>query len=86
MSRRWVSSPPYLAAVTLLVEARKAHGLTQRDLASRVGKPPSFIAKIEVGERRVDVIEFIAIARAIGGVEEALLRDLLATLPSDHTI
>ena len=86
MQRRWVSSPSYQTAVSLLVEARKAHGLTQRDLAARVGKPPSFIAKIEVGERRVDIVEFIALARAIGGVEAELLQILIATLPADLMI
>lgn len=86
MQRLWVSSPSYQTAISLLVEARKAHGLTQRDLAARVEKPPSFIAKIEVGERRVDVIEFIALARAIGGIEADLLRTLIATLPDKLSI
>ena len=86
MPRLWVSSPAYQTAVALLVEARKAHGLTQRDLAARVGKPPSFVAKIEIGERRVDVVEFIALARAIGGIEGELLRTLIATLPDELLI
>jgi len=34
-------------------------------LAQRLGKPPSFVAKIETGERRLDIVEFIAIARAL---------------------
>jgi Helix-turn-helix len=34
-------------------------------LADRLGKPASFIAKIEIGERRVDVVEFAAIAKAL---------------------
>lgn len=70
----------------LLIEARKAYGLTQRDLAARVGKPPSFVAKIEVGERRVDVVEFIALARAIGGNEAELLQALISALPADLAI
>ena len=73
-------------AGSLLVEARKTYGLTQRELAARVGKPPSFIAKIEVGERRLDVVRFIALARAIGGVELALLEVLVSTLPVDFAI
>lgn len=64
--RRWVSSQSYRVAISTVVHARKQAGLTQRDLADRLGKPPSFVAKIETGERRLDIVEFIAIARALG--------------------
>ena len=73
-------------AVDQLIEARKAEGLTQRDVAARLSKPPSFVAKIEVGERRVDIIEFIAIARAIGTSELGLLQALVTALPADLEI
>ena len=63
---RWVSSHSYQVAIGVLVGARKQAGLTQRDLAGRMAKPPSFIAKIETGERRLDIVEFIAIAREPG--------------------
>jgi len=49
----------------LLVEARKTAGLTQHEVARRIDRPQSFVAKYEGGERRVDVIEFISIARAL---------------------
>jgi transcriptional regulator with XRE-family HTH domain len=81
MERRWVSSPSYQMALEQLIEARKAKGLTQRDVAARLSKPPSFVAKIEVGERRIDVIEFIAMARAIGVAEMELLQNLALALP-----
>lgn len=51
--------------VAVLVEARQASGLTQADLAARVGKDQSFVSIIERGQRRVDVIEFVALARAM---------------------
>jgi len=50
----------------LLVERRKAAGLTQTVLAPRLGKPPSYVAKYELGERRLDVLEYLDIAAAIG--------------------
>jgi ribosome-binding protein aMBF1 (putative translation factor) len=50
----------------LLVARRKAAGLTQTVLAQRLGKPPSYVAKYELGERRLDVLEFLDIAAAIG--------------------
>jgi transcriptional regulator with XRE-family HTH domain len=40
--------------------------MTQRDLAARLRRPHSFIGRIEAGERRIDVIEFIEIARVLG--------------------
>lgn len=50
----------------LLIRTRTQAGLTQRDLAARLKRPHSFIGRIEAGERRVDVIEFIEIARVLG--------------------
>jgi len=50
----------------MLVEARKERGLTQVDIAERLGKPQSFVSKYERGERRLDVVEFLEVARAIG--------------------
>jgi transcriptional regulator with XRE-family HTH domain len=64
-----------------LREARTDAGLTQRDLAARLKKEPSWIAKIELGERRLDIVEFIAIARALGLKEDDLLRKLAHGLP-----
>lgn len=50
----------------LLVEARKQAGLTQVKLSERLSRPQSFVSKYERGERRLDVIEFFEVARAIG--------------------
>ena len=49
-----------------MVGTRKAAGLTQHALARLLKKPQSFVAKYEGGERRLDVVEFIAIARSLG--------------------
>lgn len=51
--------------VAVLVEARHASGLTQAELAARVGKDQSFVSIIERGQRRVDVLEFVELARAM---------------------
>ena len=48
-----------------LADAREAAGLTQQQLAKRLGKPQSFISSYERGQRRVDVLEFVRIAQAI---------------------
>lgn len=49
-----------------LVAARNDAGLSQEDVAKRLGRPQSYISKCERGERRMDVIEFLEIADAIG--------------------
>jgi transcriptional regulator with XRE-family HTH domain len=58
-------------------EARKEAGLTQQELAKRLKKPQSFVAKYEGGERRLDVLEFLTIARAIGAEPTRLLKALI---------
>jgi transcriptional regulator with XRE-family HTH domain len=50
----------------LLVEARRRAGLTQAELSKRLKRPQSFVSKYERGERRLDVIEFGEVARALG--------------------
>jgi transcriptional regulator with XRE-family HTH domain len=61
----------------LLVARRKAAALTQTVVAERLGKPPSFVAKYEGGDRRLDVLEFLDVAAAIGFEPCALIRSLL---------
>jgi transcriptional regulator with XRE-family HTH domain len=72
-----VNSAEHKAFCALLVETREKAGLTQHQLAKKLRKPQSFIAKYEGGERRVDVIEFMAIARAMGADAVGLLRALI---------
>jgi transcriptional regulator with XRE-family HTH domain len=50
----------------LLIRERKRAGLTQVELSDRLGAYRTFITKIEKGDRRLDVIEFLAIADAVG--------------------
>lgn len=49
----------------LLIKLRKAKGLTQAEVATCLGRPQSFVAKYEGGERRLDVIEFIEVIEAL---------------------
>jgi transcriptional regulator with XRE-family HTH domain len=49
----------------LLVQTRKDKKVTQVQLAQRLGKPQSFVTKYELGERRLDLIEFLEIASAL---------------------
>lgn len=51
-------TPEYAALRSELRAARDNAGLTQRDLAARLKVPPSWIAKVESGERRIDLVEY----------------------------
>ncbi len=64
-----------------LVEARRSSGMTQQQVADRLGRPQSYVAKIEGSERRLDVIEFIEFARAIGAEPAILFARLLKAVP-----
>jgi transcriptional regulator with XRE-family HTH domain len=50
---------------TALTSARKAKGLTQIDVAKRLGKPQSFVSKYETGERRLTVGHYLAVCEAL---------------------
>lgn len=65
--------------LSLLVEARKAKSLTQAEIAAALGRPQSFVAKYENDERRIDVIEFVDIAAAIGVSAAEILKKIEST-------
>lgn len=46
-----------------LIAAREEAGLTQREVAARMGRPHSFLSKCETGERSVEVFELIQLAQ-----------------------
>jgi transcriptional regulator with XRE-family HTH domain len=64
----------YDRALERLVHARKTARVTQAELAEKLGRPQSFVAKYEGRERRLDVAEYIKIARAIGADPYKMLR------------
>jgi len=70
-------SPTARAVATVLAQARKGEGLTQRDLAKRVDRPHSVIGMIESEQRQVTVPEFIALAEAIGRDPVELFRAVM---------
>jgi transcriptional regulator with XRE-family HTH domain len=77
-----LKSPEYARLIEALVAVRKRAGVRQQALAKKLGRPQSFIAKYESGERRIDVVEFIAIARALDADPVKLFRDLVAETPA----
>lgn len=81
MQRGWVVSPEYRSAINAINRARQELGISQRELARRLGKYPSFVNKIEKLERRLDILEFIAISEALGIAADELLARIRKELP-----
>ena len=59
------------------MQARLDAGLTQQQLADKLGKPQSFVAKYEGGERRLDVIELSNICDALDVKIEKIVSNLI---------
>jgi len=74
-----VYSEEYQLVINTLKNARKARGITQAQLAEALGKPQSFIAKVENGERRLDVVEFVHLARLVGVDVAEVVQTLIKT-------
>lgn len=64
----------YEECLRLLVEARKAAGVSQVQLAERIGRRQTFVSKVELRERRLDPAEFVLLGRVIGTDPLELLR------------
>lgn len=60
-----LGSARHKALVDLIITKREAAGLTQSQLAEKLGEYQSFVARLESGQRRIDVIEFVEIARIL---------------------
>ncbi|MGP1066801.1 helix-turn-helix transcriptional regulator [Serratia plymuthica] len=61
-----IHSPEMQALLNWLREIRENQGISMREMGERIGRPHSFVQKVEVGERRLDVVEFIWYCEALG--------------------
>lgn len=75
-----VYSDEYQRVINALKKARKEKGITQAQLAEALGKLQSFIAKVENGERRLDVVEFVYLARLVGLKAEEFIQLIMKTV------
>ena len=66
------------ALCAALVAARKTAKLSQHDVAAKMKTSQTVIARIEIGERRVDVVEFIDLAKALHIDPQQVLAKLMA--------
>lgn len=79
---KFASSPAYHSAIALLVLLRKERGLSQEQLAGRLGKKQPFVSLVERKERRLDVVEYYAFVKAIGADPEETFARLLEMMPA----
>jgi transcriptional regulator with XRE-family HTH domain len=61
-----ISSAQKEHLLQLLRQVRLEAGLHQADLAKQLGRPQSFVSKYERGERRLDLLELLAICEVLG--------------------
>jgi transcriptional regulator with XRE-family HTH domain len=64
--KKSIYSPEQTELLKLLREKRKEAGLSQTELARRLGRSQSFVSKYESGELRLDIVELSVICRALG--------------------
>lgn len=72
--------PRYEKLQTLLKELRKQQGIKQQDLAELLGKPQSYVSKYEVGDRNIDLIELIDVAKSLDFEPAKAISDLVKSL------
>ena len=65
MMNKTIFDKRYKAMIDSLVSIRKKRGISQRELANKLGRAHSYIGRIETFERRLDVIDLINISRAL---------------------
>lgn len=60
-----IYSPAYRSLLAWLRGSRQSKGLTLRGVGLRMGVPHTWVGKVETGERRLDVAEYVQLCRAI---------------------
>lgn len=81
-----VHSDAYSSVVDYLIELRRTQGVHQSELARRLGKHQQFISKVENKVRRLDVVEFYAYVKALGGDPQKAIAEVYSQLPENLAI
>ena len=70
-----IRSDLYWRIIELMIQARKDAGITQAELGQRIGQRQTFISKVELGERRIDIAEFLEFCSALKIDYASLLKE-----------
>jgi transcriptional regulator with XRE-family HTH domain len=74
----------YREVVQTVVRVRTDAGLTQRALAHKLGREQSYVGRIETGQRRLDIVEFVWICKVCGADPVVATQGLLKSI-APHT-
>lgn len=77
-----IQGPRHKLLTKLIQERRESASLTQTEVATALGRYQSYIANIETGQRRIDVIEFLDLAQAIRFDPFEVLEKLVSKKPN----
>jgi transcriptional regulator with XRE-family HTH domain len=72
--------PRYEKLQRLLRDLREKQGVRQQELAERLGRPQSYVSKYEGGERNIDLVELIDVAKSIDLDPAVVISELVASL------
>lgn len=81
-----IHSEGHEALCAELIRIRRTVGLTQSDLAKKLSCHQSMIARIESGQRRIDVVELIVLARALGTEAEGITQVVASATPKTQKL
>lgn len=76
-SRKGFHNDQYRALIQALIDQRKALGWSQQQFANALGRHQQFVSRYEIGERRLDIVEFVEIAQALKLDIISLIRTIL---------
>lgn len=81
--RSSIHSAEHIRLRQMLKERRLALGMSQRALADKLGVIHSFIGKVETGDRRLDILEFIEYCQGLDWQPCEVLQDIMANKLAD---
>ena len=73
---RSLSSARQRCLAELLIRFREEAGLNQAEVAAKLGRHQPFVSNLESGQRRLDVVELLDLAQAIGFDPHQLIREI----------
>jgi len=76
MNKKTIFNPKYKEMIESLKSIRIKQGISQRDLANKLGMAHSYVGRIETCQRRVDVLDLISILRALNLTNAEIMKFL----------
>lgn len=73
----WVQQREYVEVGAALARSRERARLTQQQLAKLLRKPQSFVSNYESGQRRIDILELVRVAEALGADPAEIFQEIL---------